>query len=154
MYFFLRLFAYYFLKLHLHYFSTIKIHKEVTEQWELRFSYYFCLIIVGSGAGSVPRTTSSGSRRPKNIRLLFFETLRAITRNNLVLLVYLVLRNLVGNQKVGAFIWNSKNKLPADGSERHEKLLAFCKNFAGRTVICIIFTTQSVLTNTLIVICN
>jgi hypothetical protein len=30
------------------------------------FSYYFCLIIEGSGAG--PRTYGSGSGRPKNIR--------------------------------------------------------------------------------------
>ncbi len=37
---------------------------------ELRFSYYFCLINEGSGAGSVPRTTGSGSGRPKNIRIL------------------------------------------------------------------------------------
>ncbi len=44
----------YFLKLNLHHFSKIKSHKEATKQRKLRFSYYFCLIIEGSG-----------SRRPK-----------------------------------------------------------------------------------------
>jgi hypothetical protein len=34
------------------------------------FSYYFCLVIEGSGAGTVPLTNGSGSRRPKNIRIL------------------------------------------------------------------------------------
>ncbi len=43
----------------------IKSQKEVTKQWESRFSYYFCLMIEGSG--SIPLTTGSGSRRPKNI---------------------------------------------------------------------------------------
>ncbi len=31
------------------------------------FSYYICLMIEGSGGGSVPRTNVSG--RPKNIRI-------------------------------------------------------------------------------------
>ncbi len=33
------------------------------------FSYYFCLMIEGSGSGSIPptRRSGSGSRRPKNI---------------------------------------------------------------------------------------
>ncbi len=35
------------------------------------FSYYFCLIIEGSG--SVPLTNGSGSRRPKNTRILLVQ---------------------------------------------------------------------------------
>jgi hypothetical protein len=31
--------------------------------------YYFCLMIEGSGSGSVPLTNGCGSRRPKNIRI-------------------------------------------------------------------------------------
>ncbi len=36
------------------------------------FPYYFCLMIEGSGSGSVPLTNGSGSefKRPKNIRIL------------------------------------------------------------------------------------
>jgi hypothetical protein len=61
----------YFWMLYLHHFLKTKNHKEVTKvtkQKELRFSCYFCLNIEGSG--SVLRTNGSGSRRPKNIRLL------------------------------------------------------------------------------------
>jgi hypothetical protein len=144
------------LKLHLHYFSKIKSHKEVTKQYELRFSNYFCLIIVGSGAGcSVLLDPDPDPGGPKTYEssgsaTLFFETPRAVTRNILVLLVYLILRNSVGNENVGAIFCNSKNKLPAACIARREKLLAG-KNFAGRTFICNIFTTQAVLTNTVTV---
>jgi hypothetical protein len=31
------------------------------------FSYYFCLMIDGSGSGHIPLTNGSGSRRPKNM---------------------------------------------------------------------------------------
>jgi hypothetical protein len=58
---------FFFLKLHLHHFSRIKCRKEVTKQEYQGFSYYFFLIIEGSG--SVPSTNGSGSRRPKNIRI-------------------------------------------------------------------------------------
>ncbi len=44
----------------------VKSHKEVTNSRNQGFSYYFCLIVEGSGSGSVPRT---GSWRPKNIRV-------------------------------------------------------------------------------------
>jgi hypothetical protein len=42
------------------------------------FSYYFCLMIEGSGSRSVPLTTGSvsGSRRPKN-----FKNFRIRSRN-------------------------------------------------------------------------
>ncbi len=69
-YFFSKFFAYYFLKLHLHHFSKMKSHKEAKKQWESRFFLLFCLMVEGSG--SIPRNngSGSGSRRPKNIRLL------------------------------------------------------------------------------------
>ncbi len=46
-------------KVHLHHSSQIKGHKEVTTQQKSRFSYYFCLMMGGSG-----------SRRSKNLRTL------------------------------------------------------------------------------------
>jgi hypothetical protein len=56
----------YFLKvpIHLHHFSKIKSHKELTHK--TGFSYYFCLMIEGSGSGFVDLTNGSrsGSRRP------------------------------------------------------------------------------------------
>jgi hypothetical protein len=45
-------FAYYFLKLHLHKFSKIKSHKNHKTVEIMFFSYYFCLIIEGSGSVS------------------------------------------------------------------------------------------------------
>ncbi len=51
---------------------TDKSHKKVTKRNQ-GFTYYFCLMLEGSGfgAGSVPRIngSGSGSRRPKNIRI-------------------------------------------------------------------------------------
>jgi hypothetical protein len=47
--------AYYFLKLHLHNFSKIKSQKESLNSRNQGFSYYFCMMIEGSGSG-----------RPKN----------------------------------------------------------------------------------------
>jgi hypothetical protein len=44
-------------KLHLHHFSKIKSHKKSQNSRSQGFSYYFCLMIKGSG-----------SERPKNIR--------------------------------------------------------------------------------------
>jgi hypothetical protein len=45
--------------------------KKVIKKEESRFFLLFCLIIEGSGAGSVPLANVSGadSRRPKNIRI-------------------------------------------------------------------------------------
>ncbi len=48
--------AYYFLKLHLHHFSKIKSQKESQNNRIQGFSYYFCMMIEGSGTG-----------RPKNM---------------------------------------------------------------------------------------
>jgi hypothetical protein len=60
--------AYYFLKLHLHKFSKIKSHKNHKTVEIMFFSYYFCLIIEGSG--SVSHAIGCGSGRPENIRIL------------------------------------------------------------------------------------
>ncbi len=59
--------AYYFLKVHLHHFSKIKSHKESQNRRNQGFSYYFCMMIEGSG--SIPLTSGSwsGSGRPKNM---------------------------------------------------------------------------------------
>ncbi len=74
-FFFSNIFCFLLLKLHLHHFSKIKCHKEVTTQQELRFFLlYFCLIIEGSGAGSVPLTNGSGSGRLKNMRIWIRNT--------------------------------------------------------------------------------
>jgi hypothetical protein len=65
-YFFNTIFsAYYFLKVHLHLFSKIKSQKESQHSRNQGFSYYFCMLIEGSG--SIPLTGGSGSGRPKNM---------------------------------------------------------------------------------------
>jgi hypothetical protein len=66
----LLLIDYYFLKVHLHHFSKIKSHKEVTNNRSQCLSYYFCLMVKGSG--SVYLTNGSGSGRPKNIYGRFY----------------------------------------------------------------------------------
>ncbi len=48
--------AFYYLKVHLHHFSKIKSKKESQNSRNQRFSYYFCLMIEGSGSGSIPLT--------------------------------------------------------------------------------------------------
>ncbi len=68
----------YFLKVHLHYFLRYKVKKKSNISRNQGFSYYFCLVIEGSGSGGDRRTRigihisdfGSGSRRPKNIRIL------------------------------------------------------------------------------------
>jgi hypothetical protein len=69
--------AFYFLKLHLHNFSNIKSQKEYKNIRNQGFSYYFCMMIegsgsgfrAGSGSGSIPLTSGSrsGSGRPENM---------------------------------------------------------------------------------------
>ncbi len=68
--------AYYFLKLHIHHFSKIKVIKKSPNSRNQDFFYYFCLMIEGSEAGSVPRTSGSGSEagRPKNTRIRIRNT--------------------------------------------------------------------------------
>jgi hypothetical protein len=60
--------ACYFLKVRLHHFSKLKSQKDVRNSRYQGFSYYFSLMIEGSGVGSgcIPLTNGSGSRRPKN----------------------------------------------------------------------------------------
>ncbi len=50
-------------------FSNLKSHKKSQRSRSQGFSYYFCLVIEGSG--SIPMTigSGSGSNRPKNIRI-------------------------------------------------------------------------------------
>ncbi len=61
--------AYYFLEVHLHNFSKIKSQNESQNIRNQGFSYYFCMMIEGSGSGSIPLTSGSGSGswRPKNM---------------------------------------------------------------------------------------
>jgi hypothetical protein len=65
--------AYYFLKVHLHHFSKIKSQKEPQNSKNQGFSYFFCMMIEGSGSGfragsgSIHLTSGSGSGRPKNM---------------------------------------------------------------------------------------
>ncbi len=55
--FFLSFYAtYYFLKVYLHHFSKIESHKEIKNSRNREFSYYFCMMMGGSG-------------RPKNLRI-------------------------------------------------------------------------------------
>jgi hypothetical protein len=49
--------AYYFLKVHLHHFSKIKCQKESQKSRNQGFSYYFCMMVEGSG--SIPLTSGS-----------------------------------------------------------------------------------------------
>ncbi len=61
--------AYFFLKVHLHHFSKIKSRKESQNRRNQGFSYYFWMMREGSGFGSIPLTSGSGSEagRPKNM---------------------------------------------------------------------------------------
>jgi hypothetical protein len=61
--------AYYFFKVHLHHFSKIKGQKESQNIRNQGFSYYFCMMIEGSGSSSIPLTSGSGSWRPKSMRI-------------------------------------------------------------------------------------
>ncbi len=60
-------FVYYSLKLHLHHSTKIKSRKEVTKEQKSRFSYYFCLMMEGSGF--VPLPNRSGSGRSKILKI-------------------------------------------------------------------------------------
>jgi hypothetical protein len=51
-YVFIRFFASDFLKLHIHYFSKTKVIKKSQNRRNQDLSYYFCLMIEGSGTGS------------------------------------------------------------------------------------------------------
>jgi hypothetical protein len=68
-----------FLKIHSHHFSKTKSPKKSQNSRKQGFSYYFCLMIEGSGSGSMPLTDGSGygSGRPKNIWIQIRNTTRA-----------------------------------------------------------------------------
>ncbi len=76
-FFFLSLYS---VKVHLHHFSNIKSHQEATNQSRNQgFSYYFCLMIEGSG--SVLLINGSGSRRHKHIWIRIPNTLPKRTKS-------------------------------------------------------------------------
>ncbi len=54
-----------FWRYNLHHFSKIRRQKESQNSKNQGFSYYFCMMIEGSG--SIPLTSGSGSGRPKNM---------------------------------------------------------------------------------------
>jgi hypothetical protein len=56
---FLKTSSYYFLKVHFHHFSKIKGKEKSQNSRNQGFSYYFCLMIEGSGSGSIPLTNGS-----------------------------------------------------------------------------------------------
>jgi hypothetical protein len=56
---------FYFLKLNLNHFSKMKSQKGSQNSRNQGFSFYFCMMIEGSG--SIPLTSGSGSWRPKNM---------------------------------------------------------------------------------------
>ncbi len=51
-----KVFCIYFLKIHLHHFSKIKSQNNSQSSRYQGFSYSFCLVIEGSGSGSIPLT--------------------------------------------------------------------------------------------------
>jgi hypothetical protein len=59
--------AYYFLNVHLHHFSKKKVKKSRQNSRNQGFSYYFCMMIEGSGSESIPLTDGSGSGYIKNL---------------------------------------------------------------------------------------
>ncbi len=66
----------YFLKVHIHHFSKIKSQKVSQNSRNQGFSYYFCnecMMIEGSGSGSIPLTNGSGSRKPRNKWILWIR---------------------------------------------------------------------------------
>jgi hypothetical protein len=71
--FFSIFFAYYFLKVHLRHSSKIKVTKKSQNSGNKGFSYCFYLMIEGSG---------SGSRRPKNIRILIRNNALSLSSRN------------------------------------------------------------------------
>ncbi len=48
-------------------FQRKKVQKKSQNSRNQGFSYYVCLLIEGSGSGSIPLTNGSGSGRPKNM---------------------------------------------------------------------------------------
>ncbi len=59
--------AYYFLKVHLHHFSKIESQKESQNSRNPGFSYYFSMMIAGSGSISLTNGSGARSKRPTTI---------------------------------------------------------------------------------------
>ncbi len=55
-------FTYYFLKVHVHHVSNIKVIKKSQNSRNQCFSYYFCLMIEGSGFGSISLNISEAHK--------------------------------------------------------------------------------------------
>ncbi len=72
--------AYYFLMVHLHHLSKIKSQKESQNRRNQGFSYYFCMMIEGSGAIPLTSGSGSGSRRPKNMWIRIRNTDQNFTK--------------------------------------------------------------------------
>jgi hypothetical protein len=95
--------AFYFLKLHLHHFSNIKSQKESQNSRNQGFSYYFCTMIEGSGSGSIPPTSGSGSERPKNMWIRWIRIRNTVhntvfylqTRYSFLARIYVTLHGLL-----------------------------------------------------------
>ncbi len=49
------------------FFKDKKVQRKSHNSRNRGFSYYFCLMIEGSGSGSIPQTSGTGSGRPKNM---------------------------------------------------------------------------------------
>ncbi len=67
----------------LHNFSKIKSPKESQNSRNPGFSYYFCMMIEGSGSGSIPLINGSGSRRTKNILIRIRIRIRNTAKSTL-----------------------------------------------------------------------
>jgi len=97
--------SYYFLKVHLHHFSKIKSQKESQNSRNQGFSCYFCMMIEGSGSGSIPLTSGSGSGRPKNmwirwIRIRWIRIRNTGTYNNQTYLLAFKRKKISGGRRI------------------------------------------------------
>ncbi len=118
--------AYYFSKVHLHHFSKIKSQKESQNSRNQGFSYYFCMMIEGSG--SIPLT--NGSRRPKNMWILIRIRIRNTAGNCWIRNWLVCVGRLVGAGSSPR--WDRQGRLPAS---RRQVLQNFCKHFQNNTWI-------------------
>ena len=69
-----------FWRVHLHHFSKIKSQKESQNSMNQGFSYFFCMMIEGSG--SIPPTSGSRSGRPKNMWIRWIRIRNTELMNN------------------------------------------------------------------------
>jgi hypothetical protein len=94
--------SYYFLKVHLHHFSKIKSQKESQNSRNQGFSCYFCMMIEGSGSGSIPLTSGSRSGRPKNmwIRIRWIRIRNTGTYHNQTYLLAFKRKYISGGRRI------------------------------------------------------